>query len=209
MIKMIISLGLLLSISLFAGAHEDAADEYDRDNKKQAAVLFKKACVNGEVWGLGCNALATQYLRGEGVDQDIPRAVKLFTKSCAENVQQSCIVLGRLYYNGQIDIKQDKMKALELFEKACEARYQEACVYAGYMYMQGDAVRQDKMRAKKLFTQACEGNQAEACNKLGLIHVQHMAEQEKLMAKEFFGTACNNGSIEGCKNYKILNEEGY
>lgn len=207
MIKIIISMGLFLSISL--SAYEDAADEYDRDNKDQVAVLFKKVCVNGEVWGLGCNALATRYLRGDGVDQDIPRAMKMFTKSCADNVQQSCIVLGRLYYNGQRDIKQDKVKALELFKKACEAGYQEACLYAGYMYMQGDAVRQDKMRAKKLFTQACEGNQAEACNKLGLIHVQNMALQEKLMAKEFFGTACENGSIEGCKNYKILNEEGY
>lgn len=206
---MIIRIGLLLSISLFAGAYEDVADGYDKDNKKEAAVLFKKVCVNGEVWGLGCNALATQYLRGEGVNQDIPRAMKMFTKSCADNVQQSCIVLGRLYYNGQIDIKQDKTKALELFKKACEAKYQEACVYAGYMYMKGDAVRQDKNTAINFFTQACEDNQAEACNKLGLIHVQHTAEQEKLMAKELFGTACDNGSKEGCKNYKILNEEGY
>lgn len=209
MIKMIISIGLFLNISLFADAYQDAADKYNRENNNQAATLFKKDCANGETWGLGCNALATQYLRGEGVDQDIPRAMKMFTHSCEENVQESCIVLGRLYYNGQVDIKQDKMKALELFENACEARYQEACYYAGFMYLQGNAVRQDINRAKEFFTQACNGNQADACNKLGLIHAKNMDLQEKLMAKELFGTACDNGSIEGCKNYTILNEEGY
>ncbi len=58
-----------------------------------AAILFERACTNGEP--AGCHNLATMLDNGQGIPKDPARARALYKKACDASVARACRALGK------------------------------------------------------------------------------------------------------------------
>jgi TPR repeat protein len=128
MIRIIMSLGLLLSINLFADLVDEGLVEYKNGNIELARDLYIKACSDGSPNGStnGCLKLGVLYYTGNGVEKDKIKARKLFAKACKSRSSRGCFSLGLIYNRGD-EVKQDQLKAKYLFYKACEGGYMGGC----------------------------------------------------------------------------------
>jgi len=125
MIKIIMSIGLLLSINLSASLFDDGLAEYKKGNIKLASELYTEACDVGDKQA--CLNLGIMYFTGDGVEQDKIKAKELFTKTCKSRFAKGCFRLAIIYNQGCDGVKQDKLKAKLLFGKSCNIGYQRAC----------------------------------------------------------------------------------
>ena len=125
MIKIIMSIGLLLSINLSANLFDDGLAEYKKGNIKLASELYTEACDGGDKQA--CLNLGIMYFTGDGVEQDKIKAKELFTKTCKSRFAKGCFRLAIIYNQGCDGVKQDKLKAKLLFGKSCNIGYQRAC----------------------------------------------------------------------------------
>ena len=63
---------------------------------------------------------------GEGIDQDIHRAMDLYKKSADSSYAPASFNLGVIYLNGNHQIKPDHDIAIDLFQKAADLGYEPA-----------------------------------------------------------------------------------
>ena len=89
-----------------------------------AARLYQQACDEGSM--LECNLLGIMYATGDGVTQDLARAVTLLQQACDGDVMQSCSRLGVMYANGA-GVPQDFGRAVALLQQACDAGEAQGC----------------------------------------------------------------------------------
>ncbi|MFC2344547.1 tetratricopeptide repeat protein [Campylobacter sp.] len=66
-----------------------------------------------------CYNLGILYSNGQGVKQDIKKAVELFSKACEAGDIKGCYNLGFSYASGQ-GVNKDKQAAKKYFGKACD-----------------------------------------------------------------------------------------
>ncbi|MFA6191692.1 MAG: tetratricopeptide repeat protein [Sulfurimonas sp.] len=125
MIKIIISIGLLLSVNLFAGLVEEGLVQYNNGNKKEAIELYTKACDGGDMHA--CINLGLQYASGDGIKQDTRKAKGLFVEACKARYSKGCFYLGVLYKQGSDGVKQNKRRAQMAFNRACIIGEQRGC----------------------------------------------------------------------------------
>ena len=125
MIKIIISIGLLLSVNLFADLVDEGLAQYNKGNKKEATELYTKACDSGNKHA--CIKLGLLYASGDGVNQDTRKAKKLFVEACKARYSKGCFNLGVLYKQGADGVKQDTRKAQMAFSRACYIGDQRGC----------------------------------------------------------------------------------
>ncbi len=125
MIKIMISIGLLLSIELFANLADDGSVAYKQGNAKLASELYIKACDSGDKQA--CLDLGILYFTGDGVEEDKMKAKKLFKKTCKSRFAKGCFRLAVLYNQGFDGLKQDNLRAKLLFGKSCNLGYERAC----------------------------------------------------------------------------------
>ncbi len=125
MIKIIMSIGLLLSANLFAGLVDDGLAQYNKGNKKEAIELYTKACDGGDMHS--CINLGLLYGSGDGVKQDARKAKELFVEACKVRYSKGCFYLGVLYKQGADGVKQNKRRALMAFNRACTIGDQRGC----------------------------------------------------------------------------------
>jgi len=123
--KILMSIGLLLSINLFAGLLTQGMNEYEKGNIKLASQLFTKGCENGNVYS--CIELGKMYAVGEGVQLNNKKAKKLFSKACKKGYTGGCFNLGKIYYQGGNGIKQNKKLAKSAFGTACTYGHEQSC----------------------------------------------------------------------------------
>lgn len=134
-IKLIISIGLLLSTNLFANIVDKGLDAYKKGNVKLASELYIEACDNENM--LACTKLGILYFTGEGVKQNRKKAEKLFTTACKRRYAKACFRLGLLYKEGGDGIKTNKRKAKLSFGRACNIGSEKSCVQYHILDKQG------------------------------------------------------------------------
>lgn len=125
MIKIIVSIGLLFSVNLFASLVDDGTVEYNNGNKKKAIELYSQACDGGNTHG--CIKLGFLYAAGDGVSQDTKKAKKIFVEACKAKYSKACFGLGVLYKQGSDGVKKDIKKALMAFNRACYIGDERGC----------------------------------------------------------------------------------
>ncbi len=108
MIRPIMIIILLLSISVSAS------------NK------FEEDCKNGKMQS--CIELGMLYYNGEGVDKDVRKSKKLFTKACKGRVSRACYYLGYVFLRGGEGIDKNNKKAMLAFGRACNIGSERSCV---------------------------------------------------------------------------------
>jgi len=90
---------------------------------------------------------------GDGVEQNMAKAIELFTQAHAKGVAIATQNLGSMFLHGE-GVEQNKAKAIELFREAHAKGNAEATCSLGVLYNTGNAVQQDEAKAFELFQQA-------------------------------------------------------
>jgi TPR repeat protein len=111
-----------------------------RDDKKHAAELFERSCTGG--WTPGCHRLATAFDQGEGVLQDLNRAIALYEEACATKYAESCVSAGMLFMTGQ-RVERDVARATRHFGTALKV-YDDSCQAGNEV----DCKERDKLRTR-------------------------------------------------------------
>jgi len=125
MIKIIINIWVLLSLSLFASSLTQGDNQYKKGNYKLASELFAKGCKDKDEYS--CIKLGLMYAKGEGVQLNIKKARNILRRACKKGHTSGCYELGMIYYQGLNGTKQNKKKAKLLFGTACNLGHERAC----------------------------------------------------------------------------------
>lgn len=168
----------------------------------------KKLCDNGNA--KGCFNLAYFYRYGDGMKQNIFKAVELYRRACDSGYAKGCFELGFMYNYGK-EIKQNNFTAVKLYKKACNAGYVDACYYLGHSYSTGNGIKQNFFKAFKLFKKACNAGKAGGCENVGVMYKYGRGvKQNNFTAFKYFKKACSSGYPDGCLNlgYSYLFGEG-
>jgi TPR repeat protein len=92
--------------------------------------------------------LAAMYLRGEGVEQDIPRAIALYRMVAEGDVSFAQYRLAQLYIEGKV-VVQDHAQAAAWLHRAATLGYVDAQIELSRLYQNGVGVSRDLVKAHK------------------------------------------------------------
>jgi TPR repeat protein len=98
-------------------AAEEAQALFSQGQYMKSKPLLDQACVAG-VWE-ACYDLAEIYEGRGGLPKDYPRALALFSKSCAADFARACSALSDIYAFGAYGVEQNIPRAQELARNAC------------------------------------------------------------------------------------------
>lgn len=131
----------------------------DRERKKgndaRAAELFAIACSTSDSQ-VGCKELASAYIEGRGVPQDVARGREILETGCAAQAQVSCNALGERLRDGN-GFTVDPVRALQAFDQACELGWGAACISGAEMREDKKyGITPDPKKAAELRKRGCE-----------------------------------------------------
>lgn len=89
-----------------------------------------------------CAQLGEQLLRGDGVAQNIPRALPLLEQAARGGIGSAIFRLGMVYEEGQ-GVTRDRLRALEYFRAAAAAGEPEGFFNVGAAYVGAHGVKRD------------------------------------------------------------------
>ncbi len=112
---------------------------------------------------LDCQELAKAYQEGDGVPQDLPKALALFTRACEAKSRWACSMVGSFVASGRGVAAADPAGAARWFERACDDGHGWSCNRLGEMARDGEGVPKDPKRALALFEKACQGKDEKGC----------------------------------------------
>lgn len=172
-----------------------AQKAFDAKEYASAARLFERGC---ESVPAACGALAAMYREGVGVDQDLGKALALYTQACKAEDPRSCNDLALGYELG-VMVDKDPAKANDLFQHACASGFAEACTNLGFDYARGFGVRADASAAAIFYQQGCDGRDWRGCTKLAAAYVQGQGVDADPQRAVLEATkACDGKYMEGC-----------
>lgn len=124
--------------------------------------------------------------------------------ACQSGKADSCIVLGRVYREGnrELGVEKNRDRALEYFARACRAGHSEGCFQQALTFYQtGDAAQ-----AARLYQRACSLRAPGGCNNLGVMyqHGEGGLKPDPRRALALFERACAGKSELGCNNLADL-----
>lgn len=164
---------------------------------KNKAQLQKqlKACARGKV--VACNNAGKIYARGEGVRQDIQKALSLFIRACENGYKDGCnnaIAAARQIRNNLTPEQVDADR------KACDKGELAICVRLAKLYQDGSSVKQNGKEALRLYMKACDGGNADGCHNAGYLHSYNIpgVKQDHALAMKLYIRACDGGAMPGC-----------
>ena len=94
------------------------------------------------------------YLKGEGVKQDIGRAVEYLELAASHDEAESFLELGALFYRDELVEREDE-KAFYWFQRAYHAGKKEAALPLAHLYLKTTEIS-DRREAEKLLREAVE-----------------------------------------------------
>lgn len=111
-----------------------------------AAKWYGKA-FDGRDW-LATGRLARLYASGEGVPQDLVKAVELLAKAAEKENAEACCRLGECYERGEWGFDVDVAKALELYRQSASEGDAGGLYNLGCCYLEGIGVEKDMDKAR-------------------------------------------------------------
>lgn len=116
--------------------------------------------------------LGMMYFKGDGVDQDLNKALELWHKAADKEHPASMGLLGRAYMEGKMGCEKDVASGLSLLEKAANKGNTPSSVYLGNIYAKGRGVAQDMERAMRWYEQAASAGDAHSQYIVGLAYLE-------------------------------------
>jgi TPR repeat protein len=121
---------------------------------------IQESAAQGKPWGLV--RLAERYRDGEGVEQDLGAARRLYREAAEKGHPGGHVGLGQLYFKGD-GVPQSSEKAFEHYRLAAEGRVAGARRRLGEWYRDGVGVEASDEEAVKWYRLAARQGDAESC----------------------------------------------
>lgn len=174
---------LLLLIPVTGSADlESGINAYHQGDYLGAAKEFALAAESDDPKGL--HHLASIYYQGHGVEKDVDRAVRLFTKAAALGYQGSQTNLALMYQRGE-GVEQDMGKAIDYYLAAGKQGDLLSIFNLGQIYRKGEGVEVDLAKALACYRFAAERGYVAATHEYGLLFAQ--GQEVDLSYVEAFG----------------------
>jgi uncharacterized protein len=173
-------------------------------DEEEAIAYLEPACAQGN---LESCAVLGDLLQ----ESDVPRARKLFERSCEADVPLGCLHYGRVLGTEAETNPEARGSALRAAEKACAREFGKGCVLLGDLYAAGEPTPEDWQAAMRAYRKACEQEALEGCAKIGdlLLAGEHI-ERDEAEAYSFHLRACylHSGSDYRCMSLGRIYEQG-
>lgn len=134
------------------------------------------------------------------------------------NNYESCLILGKVYYEGTSvsanqSVKQDYLKALQYFEKSCDGSLSHGCRKAGIIYYSGQGVTQNIDKAHLNFSRGCELKDPTSCFNDGLLFEPKSISGNNTHADneqsfESYKKGCTLNDSDSCNKLGLIYELG-
>ncbi len=132
-------------------------------------------------------------MSGDGVDQDMGKAVKWLLASAAQGYAEAQTVLGYCYEEGK-GVTEDEHKAVECYRAAAEQGYSVSQFALGMCYDQGKGVDEDDDEAVKWYRAAAKQDCAQAQHALGVCYRSGQGvDEDNDQAVKLFCAAAEQG----------------
>jgi len=133
-------------------------------------------------------ALATAYMNGKGVTQDLKMAAYWYEKAAKSGDPLAENQIGFLYQTGQ-GVQADPVRAFHWYQLAAAAGVVRAKTNLAVLYSWGTGVAQDQPLAAKLFQEAAKEGDGYAAGNLGnLYYFGRGVKQDRAVAEAWFKT---------------------
>ncbi|MEM6316494.1 MAG: caspase family protein [Bacteroidota bacterium] len=163
----------------------------------EAIYWYKKSAEGGYV--LGQLKLATCYMNGLGIKQDIKKAIRWLEKAALKGNATAKIMLGQLYLEGR-GVTQSYSDAFNLFKQAAKQGDAEAQLRAGLMHLEGVGTEKNYYQARKLLSRSAAQGKALASYNLALIYANGWGiAVNKPLALKFMREAASKGIADARK----------
>lgn len=100
--------------------------------------------------------MALFYLMGNGVEENVEKAIELYTLSANAGNLKSQYFLGVFHAQGQYSLKKDIEKAIEMFTLSAHGGCPDAQFELGERYANGENVEQNMEKAIEYYRMAAE-----------------------------------------------------
>ena len=184
---------------------------YNSKDFQTAAPILIDLCEKGYVQT--CAVAGKLVASGMGLEQDVSKALKLFTIGCSGKIVDSCRNAAMVHEQAAPPIRnQEKAAGFEL--KACDLGDMRSCQKLGHRYTTGVGAEKDRETAFYLSNKACEGNDGEGCADMGRLYLPFPRNQEEgpqydpAKAAEYYRKACDLKSGRGCSLLADKHETG-
>lgn len=125
-------------------------------------------------------------------------------KQCKAGDQESCSILGSMYWQGR-GVDKDWGRSVELHQGACAAGIARSCRYAGNSLRTGRGAKKDLKAAAKVLAMACDAGDGLGCVELGRLELER---DNSGVAVTHFRRACYGGEFTGCAELGIMYKKG-
>ena len=164
---------------------------------------MSQECEGGR--GGACTGLAEAYRLGEGVPQDLGRAVAHYRQGCDKGSLSSCRRLALMYEQGE-GVPAAASPALVFYDRACGLGDGWSCFTAGMMHERGQGTSRDFAQAAAFYRRSCDLQYGMGCQYLGdsYAHGEGVpaddARSRALYAESavLHVKACNGGDAHSC-----------
>ena len=146
--------------------YNDSVVAYNSGNYEEAIVIWRNLADDN--YHNAQYSLGVAYFNGEGVAQDLKKAIDWFELAAIGGNVQAMFNMGSAYYQGN-GTNQDYAKAVEWWQKAAALEQRSAQYNLGLAYYFGKGVEQDLSRAAESLRQAANNGHLGAKNAITLI----------------------------------------
>lgn len=184
--------------------NEAGIDAYNDDNYAEAYKQFHASASTGDA--AGKHFLASLYYQGQGVAQDLPKAVALFAEAGEAGYPPSLANLALMYASGD-GVEQDVQQALVFGRQAAEAGDGQSQFNLAQAYRRGVDIAQDFEQAAFWYRTAAESGSLSAQNEYGLLYAQGQGvELDYVEAYAWIAMPAGAGDEQSIKNRDQLLE---
>ncbi len=186
---------LMVKAAMADGAadYDKARKFFENGNHAEAAVWLEKAVKQGH--SVARLPLAAMYREGLGVEQDLGRAVELFTISAEEGYPSAQFTLGALYRAGE-GVETDYSLAFKWFQKAARQGEVDSQNNLGTMFEAGRGVRSSQVTALMWYEVAANNGSRRAGDNYKRLK-RKLSSDQLLQAKKLV-LACMRSSFRNC-----------
>jgi TPR repeat protein len=143
--------------------------------------------------GNGYFMRAREFDKGEGVEQDLEEAVRLYRLAADRGHADAQKNLGNGYYNGE-GVEQDYTEAVRFYRLAADQGHAVAQYNLGECYCDGEGVEQDYTEATRLYRLAAEQGDPDAQVAMGYCYDNgEGVDQDKGEAVKWYRLAADQG----------------
>ena len=153
--------------------------------------------------------LGKRFAQGDGVEQDVTKAVALYRKAAEQGQAEAQMALAIFYLSGSMGVAENLDTAVEWYKKSAEGGFSEAQAALAEMYEIGLGVNQDLKIATKWYLRAAEQGHIESQLKIGVIYKEgQRVQQSDRSARKWLRSAAAAGNMKAHIYLGAINYDG-